>query len=121
MLISLTDLMAQHRQGKLSELAFLVRAVTLLSGSDPLAVLAASTAPNGGWLGEPKHAYEQALEAAGRSVTGMLASALLSPSWSVTVLVCDSNSTWTESADAIRCDAGKAGRLPMPNLVDRNE
>ncbi len=66
-LISLTDLMAQNRQGKLSELAFLVRAVTLLSGSDALAVLAASRAPNGGWLGEHKHAYEQALEAAGRS------------------------------------------------------
>jgi hypothetical protein len=65
----LAELTAQHARGQLSELAFLVRAVTLLKGADALAVLAASTAPNGGWLGEHKHAYEQALEAAGRSAS----------------------------------------------------
>ncbi len=63
----LAGLTAPHARGQLSELAFLARAVTLLKGTDALAVLAASTAPNGGWLGEHKHAYEQALEAAGRS------------------------------------------------------
>ncbi len=66
-LTGLAGLTAQHAQGQRSELAFLVRAVTLLKGADARAVLAASTAPNGGWLGEHKHAYEQALEAAGRS------------------------------------------------------
>ncbi len=66
-LTSLADLIAQRRQEQLSEVAFLIRAVTLLNGSDTSAALAASTAPNGGWLGEHKHAYEQALEAAGRS------------------------------------------------------
>ncbi len=66
-LTGLAGLTAQHARGQLSELAFLVRAVTLLQGADALVVLAASTAPNGGWLGEHKHAYEQALEAAGRS------------------------------------------------------
>jgi len=66
-LTGLAGLDGQRRQGELSELAFLVRVVTLLNGSDAAAVLTASTAPNGGWLGEHKHAYEQALEAAGRS------------------------------------------------------
>ncbi len=67
LLTSLAGLDAQRRRGQLSELAFLVRAVALLNGPDAVAVLAASTAPNGGWLGEHKHAYEQALEAVGRS------------------------------------------------------
>ncbi len=48
---------------RLSDLAFLVRAVRLLSGPDAVAVLAASTAPNGCWLGEHKHAAPQSGEA----------------------------------------------------------
>ena len=68
-LAALTELEAQRRKGELNELAFLTRAVALLNGPDAIAVLAASTAPNGGWLGEHKHAYEQALEAAQRSAT----------------------------------------------------
>ena len=63
----LAQLEAQRRRGELGELGFLMQAVALLNGSDATAVLAASTAPNGGWLGERKHAYEQALEAARRS------------------------------------------------------
>ncbi len=66
-LTALAQLEAQRRRGELSELAFLTRAVALVNGPDATAVLAASTAPNGGWLGERKHAYEQALEAAQRS------------------------------------------------------
>ncbi len=68
---ALAELKAQRTRGELSELAFLERAVILLNGPDATAVLAASTAPNGGWLGERKHAYEQALEAAGRSAGGV--------------------------------------------------
>lgn len=68
-LTALAELTAQRKRDELSELAFLVRAVALLNGPDATAVLTASTAPNGGWLGERKHAYEQALEAAQRSVT----------------------------------------------------
>jgi len=67
---ALAELKAQRTRGELSELAFLERAVMLLSGPAAAAVLAASTAPNGGWLGERKHAYEQALEAAQRSASG---------------------------------------------------
>lgn len=67
---TLAELEAQRQRGELSELTFLARAVALLTGPDATAVLAASTALNGGWLGERKHAYEQALEAAGRSATG---------------------------------------------------
>ncbi len=66
-LTSLADLRAQRRREELSDLAFLVRVVTWLSSPDALAALAASTAPNRGWLGEHKHAYEQALEAARRA------------------------------------------------------
>ena len=69
-LTALAQLTAQRKRDELSELAFLVRAVALLNGPDAAAVLTASTAPNGGWLGERKHAYEQALEAAQRSATG---------------------------------------------------
>ncbi len=69
-LTALAELTAQRRRDELSELAFLARAVALLNGPDATAVLAASTAPNGGWLGERKHAYEQALDAAQRSATG---------------------------------------------------
>ncbi len=64
---ALAELKAQRTRGELSELAFLARAVMLLNGPDATAV---STAPNGGWLGERKHAYEQALEAAQRSASG---------------------------------------------------
>lgn len=67
---ALAELRAQRQRGELCELTFLERAVALLNGPDATAVLAASTASNGGWLGERKHAYEQALEAAGRSATG---------------------------------------------------
>jgi len=69
-LTALADLKAQRKRDEISELAFLARAVTLLNGPDATAVLAASTAPNGGWLGERKHAYEQALEAASRAARG---------------------------------------------------
>ncbi|HKX04297.1 MAG TPA: hypothetical protein VJX71_17510 [Methylomirabilota bacterium] len=68
-LTALVELTAQRKRDGLSELAFLVRAVALLNGPDATAVLAASTAPNGGWLGERKHAYEQALDAAQRSAS----------------------------------------------------
>jgi hypothetical protein len=67
---ALADLKAQRTRGELGELAFLERAVMLLNGPDATAVLAASTAPNGGWLGERKHAYERTLEAAQRSASG---------------------------------------------------
>jgi uncharacterized protein YceK len=66
---ALAKLKAQRTRGELGELPFLERAVLLLNGPDATAVLAASTAPNGGWLGERKHAYEQALEAAQRSAS----------------------------------------------------
>jgi hypothetical protein len=69
-LTALAQIEAQRQRGEISELGFLMRAVALLNGQDAAIVLAASTAPNGGWLGERKHAYEQALEAAGRSATG---------------------------------------------------
>ena len=68
-LTALAQIEAQRQRGEISELSFLTRAVALLNGQDAAAVLAGSTAPNGGWLGERKHAYEQALEAAGRSAT----------------------------------------------------
>jgi uncharacterized protein YceK len=67
---ALAELKAQRTRDELSELAFLERAVMLLNGPDATAALTASTAPNGGWLGERKHAYEQALEAAQRSASG---------------------------------------------------
>ena len=70
-LTALAALEAERRTGELSELAFLTRVVVLLNGPDTTAVLAASSAPNGGWLGEHKHAYEQALEAAQRAATKM--------------------------------------------------
>ncbi len=66
-LTGLAALYTRCHRGELSDLTFLVRAVTLLNGPDAAAVLAASTARNGGWLSEHKHAYEQALEAAGRT------------------------------------------------------
>ncbi len=69
-LTALAELTAQRKRDELSELAFLARAVALLNGPDATAGLAASTALNGGWLGECKHAYEQALEGAQRSATG---------------------------------------------------
>jgi len=66
---ALADLKAQRTRGELGELVFLERAVMLLNGPDATAVLAGSTAPNGGWLGERKHAYEQTLETAQRSAS----------------------------------------------------
>lgn len=69
-LTAVAELTAQRKRDELSELAFLARAVALLNGPDATAVLAASTALRGGWLGERKHAYGQALEAAQRSATG---------------------------------------------------
>ena len=69
-LTAVAELTAQRKRDELSELAFLARAVALLNGPDATAVLAASTALRGGWLGERKHAYGQVLEAAQRSATG---------------------------------------------------
>ena len=66
-LTALAQLEAQRRRGEFGELRFLTQAVALLNKPEATAVLAASTAPNGGWLGERKHAYEQALEAAQRT------------------------------------------------------